>query len=50
VEQPLKRLESRQGPWLWRQWRVLPVGEGRWRLERDASGSEVSRDGEAQHG
>jgi ribonuclease HI len=50
VEQPLKRLESRQGPWRWRQWQVLPVGEGRWRLERDASGSEVSRDGEAQHG
>lgn len=50
VEQPLKRLESRQGPWRWRQWQVLPAGEGRWRLERDASGSEVSRDGEAQHG
>jgi ribonuclease HI len=50
VEQPLKRLESRQGPWRWRQWQVLPAGEGRWRLERDASGSELSPDGEAQHG
>ena len=50
VEQPLKRLEARQGPWRWRDWEVQPAAEGRWRLHRDASGSAVSREGEAQHG
>ena len=50
VEQPLKRLEARQGAWRWRHWQVLPAGEGRWRLERDASGSDGSPDGEAEHG
>ncbi|MCT0248039.1 ribonuclease H [Synechococcus sp. CS-205] len=34
VEQPLARLQQRQGPWIWRDWRVFPTGEGRWRLER----------------
>jgi len=50
VEQPLKRLEARQGPWTWRDWQVLPVGEGRWRLRRDASGSCNTREGDAQDG
>jgi len=50
VEQPLKRLEARQGPWPWRDWQVLPAGEGRWRLQRDASGSGNTRDGDAQDG
>ena len=50
VEQPLKRLEGRQGPWNWRDWQVLPAGEGRWRLRRDASGSVDTRDGDAQDG
>ncbi|CAK6690384.1 Ribonuclease H [Synechococcus sp. CBW1107] len=34
VEQPLARLQERQGPWIWRDWRVSPASEGRWRLER----------------
>ena len=34
VEQPLARLQERQGPWVWRDWRVSPASEGRWRLER----------------
>ncbi|MCP9801155.1 ribonuclease H [Synechococcus sp. RedBA-s] len=34
VEQPLARLQERQGPWIWRDWRVSPTSEGRWRLER----------------
>ena len=39
VEKPLKSLEGRDGPWRWRDWQVLPLDEGRWRLRRDASGS-----------
>jgi ribonuclease HI len=39
VEQPLKALEARDGPWRWRDWLVVPAAEGRWRLTRDASGS-----------
>ena len=39
VEKPLKTLEGRDGPWRWRDWQVLPLDEGRWRLRRDASGS-----------
>jgi ribonuclease HI len=38
VEQPLASLESRRGPWPWRDWTVRPVGDGRWRLERGAGG------------
>ncbi len=38
VELPLRNLESRQQPWTWRDWQVLPLGDGRWRLERDAGG------------
>jgi ribonuclease HI len=34
VEQPLARLQEREGPWIWRDWRVSPAREGRWRLER----------------
>ncbi len=50
VEKPLKTLEGREAPWRWRDWQVLPLGDGRWRLCRDASGSgrphgEERRDG-----
>jgi ribonuclease HI len=38
VEMPLRTLESRSESWTWRDWRVQPVGDGRWRLERDAGG------------
>jgi ribonuclease HI len=38
VEQPLSRLEEREGPWSWRQWLVEPDGEGRWRLRRTPQG------------
>jgi ribonuclease HI len=34
VEQPLSRLEQRQQPWSWRDWRVEPLADGRWRLQR----------------
>lgn len=40
VEMPLRSLESRSEAWTWRDWRVQPAGEGRWRLERDAGGLE----------
>ena len=50
VEQPLKRLESRQGPWRWRDWQVVPGDDGRWRLHRDTAGSEQSPDREVPHG
>jgi ribonuclease HI len=50
VEQPIKRLESRQQPWRWRDWTVLPGSDGRWQLRRDAAGSEGHCDGDAQHG
>lgn len=39
VELPLRQLESRQEAWSWRDWQVLPLGDGRWRLDRDAPGS-----------
>ena len=44
VELPLASLEQRSGAWRWRDWSVLPSGEGRWRLEREAPGS-VQREG-----
>jgi ribonuclease HI len=50
VEMPLKTLEARQGPWSWRDWQVLPAGEGRWRLERGAAGSEHSTSGSKRDG
>ena len=40
VEMPLRQLENRREPWSWRDWRVLPVGDGRWRLGRGTAGSE----------
>ena len=45
VELPLATLEQRSGTWRWRDWSVLPAGEGRWRLEREASGSEQREGG-----
>ncbi len=41
VEMPLRTLENRREAWTWRDWRVQPAGEGRWRLERDAGGLEI---------
>ena len=43
VEMPLRKLEARQGPWSWRDWQVLPAGDGRWRLSREAAGSVQGR-------
>jgi len=40
VELPLRSLETRQQAWPWRDWTVVPLGQGRWRLERDAGGLE----------
>lgn len=40
VEMPLRTLEARTAAWTWRDWRVLPLEQGRWRLERDAGGLE----------
>ena len=41
VELPLRQLEQRQAAWIWRDWRVVPLERGRWRLERDAGGLEA---------
>lgn len=38
VEQPLRTLERRSRPWSWRDWRVEPLEDGRWRLRRGAAG------------
>ncbi|MDA0717214.1 MAG: ribonuclease HI [Cyanobacteria bacterium] len=38
VDQPLQQLERRSGPWRWRDWQVLPLDGGRWRLQRDEGG------------
>jgi ribonuclease HI len=38
VEMPLRSLENRSDSWRWRDWLVHPLGDGRWRLERDAQG------------
>jgi ribonuclease HI len=38
VDQPLAELERRRGTWRWRDWQVRPLGEGRWRLVREAGG------------
>jgi ribonuclease HI len=40
VEVPLRSLEQRRSAWSWRDWTVLPLDDGRWRLERDAGGLE----------
>ena len=42
VELPLKQLELRQEPWIWRDWHVRPAEEGRWTLQRREAGSEQS--------
>jgi ribonuclease HI len=38
VEQPAARLERRTAPWIWRDWKVEPLEQGRWRLRRHAGG------------
>jgi ribonuclease HI len=38
VEMPLRSLANRTDPWPWRDWIVHPLGDGRWRLDRDAGG------------
>ena len=38
VEMPSRQLEQRQATWIWRDWRIVPLDAGRWRLERDAGG------------
>ncbi len=40
VQVPMKQLAEKATAWTWRDWRVLPDADGRWRLERDAAGSE----------
>lgn len=40
VELPLRSLESRQNAWPWRDWTVVPLGQGRWRLDRSEGGLE----------
>lgn len=47
VELPLKTLESQAAVWSWRDWSVVPTGQGRWRLRRDA-GRLVSAEGEQE--
>ena len=42
VELPLKQLELRQEPWIWRDWHVRQAEEGRWTLQRREAGSEQS--------
>ena len=39
VEQPMKQLEAKDGPWIWRDWLVSPEDTGRWRLHRREGGS-----------
>jgi ribonuclease HI len=34
VEEPLNRLQRRSDPWVWRDWLVEPLPDGRWRLRR----------------
>jgi ribonuclease HI len=38
LEQPLRTLEQRRGDFLWRDWRVQPLEDGRWRLRRETPG------------
>ena len=38
VEMPLRSLANRTDAWPWRDWIVHPLGDGRWRLDRDAGG------------
>lgn len=34
VQEPASRLKVRRQPWSWRDWRVEPLADGRWRLQR----------------
>ena len=34
VEEPLHLLQLRSDPWVWRDWLVEPLPDGRWRLRR----------------
>ncbi len=43
VEQPLRQLERRRDPWIWRDWQVQPLGDGRWRLQRSAGGLDANK-------
>ena len=40
VQVPMKQLAEKATAWSWRDWQVLPQADGRWRLARDAAGSE----------
>jgi ribonuclease HI len=44
VELPLRGLEGRSDAWIWRDWRVCPAVEGRWRLERQADAGGLGTD------
>ena len=44
VEQPLRQLQRRSEAWIWRDWQVQPLGDGRWRLQRHAGGLEPGED------
>ena len=39
VEQPMRQLEQRKEPWIWRDWLVEPLQGQRWRLQRREAGS-----------
>ena len=39
VEQPMRQLEQRTEPWIWRDWLVEPLQGQRWRLQRREAGS-----------
>ncbi len=45
VQVPMKQLSSKSTAWSWRDWTVRPQGEGRWRLERGAAGSDPESSG-----
>jgi len=47
VQRPLSSLEGRGTAWTWRDWRVEPLPDGRWRLRRGTSGL-PQRDGLAE--
>ena len=39
LEQPMRQLEERKEPWIWRDWLVEPLQGQRWRLQRREAGS-----------
>ncbi len=48
VDQPLKSLEMRNAPWIWRDWVVEPMEDSRWRLRpftNSLSNTEELQDG-----